>query len=180
MIKDLSRFVSMDKELIDYCKENNYVYIDYSSKLVEYNKINKQEILNLLFEKRIDKKYERCVFRINTDKIHTTFKKALHTLYDVPTHKKDLSLFFNKEKMVMIENDVQLNRRHIKIILNIVEEITCPICLEPPDEERRVSCPVCVTEYHYKCISNPDYPCYDDKHKYCSVCRSIIGNVTVV
>ena len=46
-----------DKKLIDYCKENNYVYIDYSHKFKEIN-ANSLDLLNEILFKRKSKQFE--------------------------------------------------------------------------------------------------------------------------
>ena len=41
----------MDKEVIDYCKNNNYICIDYIPRLTQYTK-QSVDCLNDLFNKR--------------------------------------------------------------------------------------------------------------------------------
>ena len=59
-----------DKKLIDYCKENNYVYIDYSHKFKEIN-ANSLDLLNeILFKRKNDSKYDKFVYRIDISKVN--------------------------------------------------------------------------------------------------------------
>ena len=59
-----------DTELIEFCKENNYIHIDYSPKLTEYTQ-KSVDCLNDLFKIKLkDEKYDKCIFSINSEKIH--------------------------------------------------------------------------------------------------------------
>ena len=84
-----------DKELIDYCKENNYVYVDYSSKFKEVDE-NTLDLLNqILIKRRDDTKYEKCISRIDTSKVHDRIKLTLYKKFKMG-QTKDLSFYINK------------------------------------------------------------------------------------
>lgn len=160
----------MDELLIKYCKENGYIYIDYSNKFVEYNDDTIEKIEDLINNKRFNDKYAKVVFRINFEKINKNFCRILEHYLDNPRFD-DKSLFITRYTMCSYRNDIILNDFSTKYLFNNTNEETCCICLEG-FKNRRVGCCHCSAVYHYECIDDEKYPYVDDDIVFCCICKN--------
>ena len=165
-----------DTELIEFCKENNYIHIDYSPRLTEYTK-KSIDYLNDLFQIKIKiKKYDKCIFSINSEKIHKMLKlkiyKAFKMLEMLPL---EYTFYMNKYQNLHICNELNVSKKALRGLL-MMDETSCVICLENvTDTGKYTSCTKCSAIYHSDCINNDDYPFCDELYLYCCVCKEAIG-----
>lgn len=159
----------MDKLLIKYCKENRYIYIDYSNKLIEYNDDTINKLEDLVNKKRFDDKCMKVIFRINFEKINKKFVKIFENYLD-NTDISNKSLFLTRYLSSTHRNDVLLSEFSVKSFFKSIENERCCICLEG-FENRRVACTKCSTTYHVKCIENDKYTHLKNNKLYCCVCN---------
>ena len=164
-----------DKELIDYCKENNYVYVDYSFKFKEVNEKTLDLLNEIIFKRRDNPKYEKCIYRIDLSKVDKRIKYTLYKKFNIQS-KNDMSLYINKKNTMVFANDLEMNRVKIKALIDN-EKQNCSICLETIDTKDAASCVSCSACFHIDCIENPKYPCRDFQSTYCCVCKEIMGSV---
>ena len=174
----------MDELLIKYCKENGYIYVDYSYKLNEYkHEETKKYLEKLLTNISCNEKYKKCIIRINFDIIHykihymlnRTIKNILNlNLKDDYTSNK--SVFIYRKHLIFSKNDEIFNEFSIKKIFeieDIEENKSCCICLENVNKNY-ISCINCSAYYHKECLHNKNYPLNYNNNKLCSICRKIV------
>lgn len=159
----------MDELLIKYCKENKYIYVDYSSKFLKFNDNTINQLEDLMNKKRFDDKYAKVIFRINFEKINEKFVKIFENYLD-SDYITNKSLFLTRYLSSTHRNDVLLNEFSIKSFFKSIENETCCICLEG-FEHRRVSCCHCSATYHVECIENNNYTHLKGNKLYCCVCN---------
>lgn len=160
----------MDELLIKYCKENGYIYIDYSNKFIEYNDDTIKKMEDLMNKKRLDDKYAKVVFRINFEKINKKFVKILKIFLDNRL-LNNKSLFITKFALCSYTNSISLNNYNVKYLFTNINEQTCCICLEG-FKNKRVACFHCSAEYHFECIEDDKYPYVDDDKIFCCICKN--------
>jgi hypothetical protein len=160
----------MDELLIKYCKENGYIYIDYSYKFVEFNDDTINQFEDLMNKKRFDDKYAKVVFRINFEKINENFVEILENYLEAK-NISNKSLFITKYISCTYRNDILLTDYTIKSFFIDIKNETCCICLEG-FEHRRVSCCYCSATYHYKCIEDDNYQYSKGNKVFCCICKN--------
>ena len=158
----------MDELLIKYCKENRYIYVDYSYKFVEFNDDTINKLEDLMNKKRFDDKYAKVIFRINFEKINENFVEIFENYLEC-YNISNKSLFLTRYLSSTHRNDVIITEFSVKSFFKKPEDICC-ICLEG-FENRRVACSNCSTTYHAKCIENDNYTHVKDNKLYCCVCN---------
>ena len=169
-----------DIELIEFCKDNNYIHIDYSPKLTEYNQ-KSIDCLNDLFRIKLkDEKYDKCIFTINSEKFHKMLKfKIFQVLKLLESFPFEYTIYMNKYQKMKVSNRLNVSKRMLRGLLKI-DETSCVICLENVTEKGKYgSCTKCSAIYHTDCIYNDDYPCCDELHIYCCVCKEAMGGRVV-
>ena len=166
-----------DKELIEFCKDNNYIHIDYSPRLTEYNQKSVDCFNELLRIKTKDKKYDKCIFSINTEKIHKILRyKIITSLGEEDLDPFEYTIYMNKIKKMFLSNKVNVNKHQLRGLLDLGEN-SCVICLETIKKgiEEYSACITCSAIYHTDCLHDKDYPCHDGLNKFCCICKEAIG-----
>ena len=167
-----------DTELIEFCKENNYIHIDYSPKLTEYTQ-KSVDCLNDLFKIKLkDEKYDKCIFSINSEKIHKKIKFQIYEFFkllEVFPFEHTHTIYINKNKKMNISNKLNVSKRMLRKLLKM-DETSCVICLEKVSNiGKYTSCSKCSAIYHTDCIHNDNYSYCDELHLYCCVGKEAIG-----
>ena len=149
-------------------------WADYSPKLTEYNQ-KSIDCLNDLFRIKLkDEKYDKCIFSINSAKIHKILKFKIYQVFKLlEMFPFEYTIYMNKHQKMNLSNRLNLSKRMLRGLLKI-DETSCVICLENVTDMR-----VVLNVQHTDCIYNDDYPCCDELHIYCCVCKEAMGGRVV-
>jgi hypothetical protein len=143
----------MDTLLVDYCKQNKIVYVDYTYKMLDHNAFN-------VFIKMLDNKNKEVIYRFDIGKAYKPFVKVLKekSFKDIPS-LKEWVMYIYKNNSRTLHSTTFITKRIIDEIL-VKEEPDCPICLEKATN-MCMFCPTCKAKYHLECISDSKYNCLD-------------------
>jgi hypothetical protein len=158
----------MDNLLIEYCKKNQYSYIDCTELFIEFNYDNSNKLIETLTTIE-----DNCIIKIRLNNIHDAYGMLIKNTYNI-THISNKIMYLTNIKTVFHNDDIIITNVFINYLL-CSEIDTCRVCLDIFDNDKIASCPICYASYHIGCIKNNKYPCYTkDGDCLCAICKTVI------
>lgn len=167
----------MDKELIQYCKDNKFIFADYTHKFKHYSFDTLTTLHDILCRAIQDKKkYEKVIIKIILGDIHPILQDFICECLKIhPIFIAKKIMYIHKEGQMVLDNDVYFNNISINQLFNKNKD--CCVCLEDFSGKNQsvVMCEVCNASYHKSCIQDPRYPWGLD----CCICKTKIIKATL-
>ena len=160
------------ESIINHLKSIGYVYADYSNKI----KTN-EDFLQFLF-KILEPKYAKCVFYIYIKNVPQELKTILQKCYDTTSNS---IIIFNKDNYKFFLEDEGLPILLLNVFLEQGNTLyKCNICFEENFTEI-VPCSKCSFQSCKNCCFKSNMSSLQERNitLKCSVCKTVIGRITI-